>query len=487
MRSRLPLIIIAVLGAVAALTVAIVAVAGADKDADLRPLTAAELLSRMTVRGEEAVSISGDLAWTNQLFGEVPTFGDEDFADAMQAPLLGDGSGRLWAAEGRVRCDAYTDAGDQVFVADGAAGTGWVYDGARDAATLYELDEEPGGAADADGEQEPALRSPEPEPPTPERVAEMLAAAARFMAVEVTGTSVVAGRDAYLLTMTPVATDTALGSVQAAIDGHTFVPLRVAVTARGADEAVLSFGFERVSYAGVDNDVFAFSPPATAEVTRETIDLGDGRCGDDAGAVDEADAAATGHDEGAGRQGAGAAHEEAARAARRAVLGLEQARALVDFDLHAAEGYTARAFRWAYVFDDGLPLDAAGSPVLAGLKAVTGGAAEDGESASDTRAASEAAEVDGDVAGPAGPAAVLLYGEGFGAIALAQTRTTPELRECLQQLPALFEPGSAAAGSARSLLTPLGGAVVWEDGGVTLVASGIVPPQDLLEFVGTVR
>jgi hypothetical protein len=92
-------------------------------------------------------------------------------------------------------------------------------------------------------------------------------------------------------------------------------------------------------------------------------------------------------------------------------------------------------------------------------------------------------------AGPAsaGPAAVLLYGEGLGAIGLAQTRTTPELREQLGELPVLFEAAPAAGGEARSLLTPLGGAVVWEQGGVTLVAFGIVPGQDLLEFVETVR
>ncbi len=82
---------------------------------------------------------------------------------------------------------------------------------------------------------------------------------------------------------------------------------------------------------------------------------------------------------------------------------------------------------------------------------------------------------------------MLLYGEGFGAIGLAQSRTTPELREALGELPALFEPQAAGGSEARSLLTPLGGAVVWEQGGVTLVAFGVVPGQDLLEFVESVQ
>ncbi len=94
MRSRVPLIIITVLAVVAALAAGLVAVAGAGEDADLPPLSAAELLSRMTAHGEEAVSISGDLAWTNRLFGEVPTFGDQAFDDALRSPFLRDGSGR---------------------------------------------------------------------------------------------------------------------------------------------------------------------------------------------------------------------------------------------------------------------------------------------------------------------------------------------------------------------------------------------------------
>jgi len=462
MRLRLPLIIAAL--AAAALTVGLVAVAGADDDTELPPLTAPELLARMTSQDEGPASVSGELVWKNRLFGDVPAFGDEAFADVLQSPLLSDGSGRLWAQDRRVRFDAYTRSGDQVAVVDGAAGTAWVYDGVRDTATLYEVDR-----GSADGAQEPALGSPATgaplEAPTPERIAGMLAGAARFMAVEVTGESVVAGRDVYLLTMTPAAADTALGSVQAAIDGGTFVPLRVDVTARGADEPALSFGFERISYASVDDDVFAFSPPAGAEVARETIALDGADHGDDPEGEDSADRPS---------------REELGDAARRALLDLDQAGALVDFELRAAEGYTARDFRWAYVIDGGLPLDAAGAPVFGDLLGAMGDPTATGDDG-------DGPPPEADAAAEGGPAAVLLYGEGFGAIALAQTRTTPEVRERLGELPALFAPGSAAGVPTRALLTPLGGAAVWEDGGVTFVAFGLVPGQDLLEFIGSVR
>jgi outer membrane lipoprotein-sorting protein len=484
MRSRFPLIIIAALAALAALAVGLVAVAGADDDTDLPPLTAAELLARVAADDEGPQAISGDIAWTNRLFGEFPAFGDDAFAEATQSPLLRDGTGRLWAQGEQARFDAYSQAGDQVIVVDGAAGTAWVYDAVENTARLFEVEGGLEGAtADASGETEPALGSPAtgaPEPPTPARIADMLAAAARFMTVEVTGESVVAGQDAYLLTMTPAATDTALGSIQAAIDGRTFVPLRVDVNARGAAEPTLSFGFERVSYAAVDDDVFAFSPPAGAEVERQTIDpegSGHGAKTDENGAGEGPSA---GDEPGAGGdrgEGVEPRRDEVRLEARRALLDLEQAGALVDFELHAAEGYTARAFRWAYVFDGGLPLDAGGSPLFGELTGAMGGGDAAGGSPPGT----------GAVAPETGPAAVLLYGEGFGAIGLAETRTTADLREQLGRLPALFEPLPAGAAEARSLLTPLGGVVLWEEGGVTLVAFGIVPGQDLLEFVESVR
>ncbi|MEE4276143.1 MAG: hypothetical protein V2J16_09810, partial [Thermoleophilia bacterium] len=147
MRSRIPLIIIAALAALAALAVGLVAVAGADDDTDLPPLTAAELLARVAAHDEGPQAISGDIVWKNRLFGEIPAFADDAFADVTQSPLLSDGAGRLWAQDGRARFDAYTRAGDQVIVVDGAAGTAWVYDAVENTARLYEFDAALEGAA----------------------------------------------------------------------------------------------------------------------------------------------------------------------------------------------------------------------------------------------------------------------------------------------------------------------------------------------------
>jgi outer membrane lipoprotein-sorting protein len=451
MRSRLSLIVLIAVAATAALAVALVAVAGAEEDTDLPPMSASEVLSRMASGEQAPDAVSGDIAWTNRLLGDLPMFREEFDDAASPSPLLRDGSGRVWAQDDRVRLESQSGRGDHIVVADGREGSVWVYDGAENTARLFEVE---GGTA-ARGDEV----APSPTALTPEGINGMLQAAARFMTVEVTGQGVVAGQDAYILTMRPAAEDTALGTIEAAVDGRTFVPLRVEVTARGADDPVLSFGFERVSYAAVDDSLFTFSPPEGAQVERETIDPDD-----------------FGHEKGA--DGERPSEQELRGQARRALLTLDQARELVDFDLRAAEGYEARAFRWAYVFDDGLPLDATGTPLFRGL--LGAGAAPEG----DGESPAEGAESRDDAA--RGPAAVLLYGEGFGAVALAQTATTPEIREQLRELP-LVEPREVAGAQARVLLTPLGGVVVWEDDGVTLAAFGMVPGGDLLEFVETVR
>ena len=84
---------------------------------------------------------------------------------------------------------------------------------------------------------------------TPEAITLYLQQVARFATVEVAGQTKVAGRDTYLLRMTPVAKDTALGYIQAAIDGKTMVPLQVEVYAKGGAAPVVKFGFTKSATA----------------------------------------------------------------------------------------------------------------------------------------------------------------------------------------------------------------------------------------------
>jgi hypothetical protein len=89
-----------------------------------------------------------------------------------------------------------------------------------------------------------------------------------------------------------------------------------------------------------------------------------------------------------------------------------------------------------------------------------------------------------------GPSSVLLYGQGFGTIVLAQTQTTPDLAKQLKQLQQTSQIlGTTTIGTAKAteVGTPLGGVVVWQQGGTTLVAGGMVPMSDLEAFASSVR
>ena len=93
----------------------------------------------------------------------------------------------------------------------------------------------------------------------------------------------------------------------------------------------------------------------------------------------------------------------------------------------------------------------------------------------------------GETGAKMGPASVLLYGDGFGAIALAQTKTTPELDKQLKQLPALVDTTTVNGAQVRSMTTPLGGVYLWQQGDTTLMAGGMVTKADLDAFVASVR
>jgi outer membrane lipoprotein-sorting protein len=470
MRGKLFLTILLAAAAVAALGGILVAVAGADDTATLPDITAPELIARMGDHSRAPDAISGDITWTNELFGELP-FMPDHVAQPAESPLMASGSGRLWAQDGKLRLESQGQGGDQVLVADAEAGTVWTYTFVDDTARLYEW---AGDGQQAEGSSEG--ETPEAAPTahgemTPERVSSFLQAAARFMSVEVGGQTFVAGRDAYVLTMTPAAPDTALGKVEAAIDGETFVPLRLDVVAKGAETPTLSFGFTRISYEPVDDDVFAFTPPDGAKVERETIDPqgggnGDGAVAPGAGAEGDAEPPSA-----AERDDMMAQMKELARTA---LLSREEASGLVDFPLAWARDYTAREYRWAYVFDEGMPVDALGSPVF-DMAQLMGAAGADGGGAA------------GGSPPETGPVAVLLYGEGFGSIVLVETQTTPEIREQMKQLPEIVDSIDLGGAQAKAIVTPLGSLVMWERDGVTLVAGGMVPKADLVEFVTSVR
>jgi len=85
-------------------------------------------------------------------------------------------------------------------------------------------------------------------------------------AVAVSGTDRVAGRDAYVLSLSPRTSATLVGRIAIAIDASTRRALRVEVFARGASSPALSVGFRSVSFDPIDPATYRFTPPPGATV-----------------------------------------------------------------------------------------------------------------------------------------------------------------------------------------------------------------------------
>src|SRR5665648_490339 len=211
-----------------------------------------------------------------------------------------------------------------------ATRTAWTYDSATNTVRRLVM------AGDAPANE--PIPSPSASMMTPAAIGAYLQQLAPYATVDVAGQGTVAGRAVYLLRMTPVADDTALGAVQASIDGKTMMPLRLEVFAKSGGAAVLQFGFDSVSYGPIDAALYDFTLPAGAKVTTKQIDPSQMK-----GEADKA------------------AHE---KLARRALLTLDQAQSLVDYQITSARDYTSRPFRWAYVFDNGMPVTALDNPVF---------------------------------------------------------------------------------------------------------------------------
>ena len=462
MRSRvLILVSLVVLGAIALIVG--VAVAGADQTDPLPPISAPDLLAKMA-QSQDATAVSGDVAWHNGLFGDLGSLAGSGMAQApAQSPLTSDGSGRIWVSDAGAKVESQGSGGDQMVVLNKAQRTAWVYDYANNTAKKFDVT----GKAPA----ETASPAPSPTMVTPQAITAYLQQVARFATVEVAGQTKVAGQDTYLLRMTPVAKDTALGYVQAAIDGKTMLPLQVEVYAKGATTPVIKFGFTSVSYSNIDPSTFAFTPPAGTKVTTKSVDANAMKA-----KMQQAQKAQAGKAAPTKAQKA-----QALQQVQRALLTRGQVAKLVPYQLSWARDYTARPFQWGYAFGKGGPLTSSGAPLMQALGAATGMGLGMGQQPS-LSSGSKTATM--------GPSSVLLYGQGFGTIALAQTQTTPDLAKQLKQLQQTSQIlGTTTVGNVKAQVvgTPLGGIVVWQQGGTTLVAGGMVPMSDLEAFASSVR
>lgn len=83
-------------------------------------------------------------------------------------------------------------------------------------------------------------------------------------------TTRVAGRDCYVLRITPHTDGTTVGMVRVAVDAATSVPLSVAVYPAGSSNPAIQASFESVSFS-VDPAELRFTPPPDAQVVEEDV------------------------------------------------------------------------------------------------------------------------------------------------------------------------------------------------------------------------
>lgn len=260
--------VLVVVLAAAALAIGIAASRAQGSTATLPTIAPAQLLARVAAAQQTTKAVSGSVAWSNGLIpGSDLTslFGGSGAAPTSLTGLLMGGSGRLWIQQGAgLRLESQGSGSDFVLVA-GKNGL-WSYSSATDSATQYAP---PAGAG-----KPTAGASPSPAATSVNPVSAITKALQHFAAtgaVAVSGQTTVAGRQSYVLTVTPTSTTTTFGSLRVAVDGTTFVPLRVQVFARGDTTPTLSAGFTSVSYRSLAGNLFTFTPPAGANVRHTSL------------------------------------------------------------------------------------------------------------------------------------------------------------------------------------------------------------------------
>jgi outer membrane lipoprotein-sorting protein len=245
-------------GAVGAAIVAAATVPGAfasTPSPDLPPVSAADLIA--SVRSAPIEALSGTLDVDAAL--GLPALPDRLVGSSSggAALLTGSHTVRLWVdGPDRQRLALPGDLAETDVVHNGS--DLWTYDSSTNTVTHRVLPQRRGAPEGSD----PAANL------TPQAATQrLLADLDPSTAVAVTGTSRVAGRPTYRLTLTPRTSDTLVRSVRIDIDATNRIPLRVQVFGAASTPA-WSTGFSSISFATPAASQFRFTPPAGSRVNQ---------------------------------------------------------------------------------------------------------------------------------------------------------------------------------------------------------------------------
>jgi len=178
--------------------------------------------------------------------------------------LLADQTFKVWYGPDGVRVAQILPFGERDLVASKT--DVWLWDAQRFTAWHYAVD------------QAPPRRAPPSLGDLTQLVSKVLRDDRSDVGATVAEPQVVAGRDAYVLRLTPATNDTLLGRIEVAIDAETRMPLRLQVFPRGSSTAMLEVGYTSVAFGPVDPSMFTFAPPQDA-IVKQAGDEGPGAPG----------------------------------------------------------------------------------------------------------------------------------------------------------------------------------------------------------------
>ncbi|WP_143590646.1 LolA family protein [Thermoactinospora rubra] len=256
-RWGVPVAAVAVIGAAVAAGPVIAAV-GADPVLPER--TASRLLADAAAaarRSDGPPPMSGTVTKTASLGLPQLPGGPESPA----ALLSGAHEAKVWyGSHDRLRVALPGEMSEKNLIVNGEQA--WLWDSSSNTATKIKMPA---------GEGQPV--TPQPTDLTPQQAGErLLAEADRHSTVSVTNTDRVAGRPVYQLVLTPKDPATLVREVRLAVDGETYVPLRVQVYAKGSAEPAFELGFTEIAFEPPAEENFTFTPPQGVKV--EEKDLG---------------------------------------------------------------------------------------------------------------------------------------------------------------------------------------------------------------------
>lgn len=235
------------------------AAVSASADPTLPDRTPAQLLA--DIQGATVHAGSGTVVQTSDLgLPQLPGVSADAGGAALTSVLTGTHTWRVWyAGPTKVRVALVGSLGETDVIRSGP--DAWLWDSAKKSAVHYRM---PAGEAGLPGPVPNAVASHLPTAPDQ-------AAAAALAAVEPTTTVttdrnvVVAGRPAYELVLTPKSTGSLVKSVRIAVDGATYLPLRVRVDSTKRADPAFEVGFTQVSFDTPEDRQFDFTaPPGTA-------------------------------------------------------------------------------------------------------------------------------------------------------------------------------------------------------------------------------